>query len=743
MCVSNGALRPAKDGEDMTANSILPRAGLGLGAALLISASYASIAVAQTVAAAGEALPEIIVEGATLETARKSTPANTAGKGEPQSPAEKPANGKANADNNAAATSGDVAGTPTGDATAEPSSGAAPVTTETIGTAVTVVTGAQLKAQQVRTGVDALRSLPGVSVSRTGSIGGISQVRIRGAEGNHTLVLIDGIEANDTTNGEYDFSDLSVEDIERIEVIRGAQSSLYGAGAVGGVINIVTRGGKGPLKITAMGEGGAYNTREAAASVSGGNDGFWGKVSISKRETDGFNIAPKGSEEDGASLATFSAKAGARIVEGLNLDVVLRHTSKDGERDTEGAVLGQLQEQTDDPTVFDSSAWMQGATLTWDTFDGQLNQVLRATHNITHRTDTSPTTLFTTDTTGERFDYSYTGTVHLVTPGAPGFKHTLTALIENTEERFTPNSRSDDPFFPFQDDGKARVRGADSIAGEWRGDLYERLFLTAGVRYDNNDTFDDFTTWRTTASLDLRELSLRPHASAGTGVKAPTMFEQFGTIPLFFTPNANLKPEESKGWDAGVEMRLMGGLASVDVTYFNSEISNEIDGFAPGPNFTFTAVNRDGTAKHQGVEVAASVQLMPGLALSGSYTFLDAQAADGQDEIRRPDHAARADLTYTFDQGRGTLNVSAIYNGEMDDIARRVTGFSFGFPILVPERTSLDSYWLVNVAASYKLKPGLELFGRVENAFNEQYQEVYGFQTAGAAAYAGLRFTFE
>src|SRR5262245_8999091 len=164
-----------------------------------------------------------------------------------------------------------------------------------VGNAVTVITREDLERQQVRQVADALRSLPGVAVNRSGAFGNFTQVRIRGAEGNHTLVLIDGVEANNTTDGEFDFSDLSAEDIERIEVFRGAMSALYGSGAVGGVINIITRRGQGPLTLTLRSEAGSLNTTDVAARLSAGSQ--WGHFSLGAnwRNTDGFNISPFGS----------------------------------------------------------------------------------------------------------------------------------------------------------------------------------------------------------------------------------------------------------------------------------------------------------------------------------------------------------------------------------------------------------------------------------------------------------------
>ncbi|HEU0062342.1 MAG TPA: TonB-dependent receptor plug domain-containing protein, partial [Hyphomicrobiaceae bacterium] len=205
------------------------------------------------------ALPGITVQGATLERGRVQAPS---------SPTAPPPSSQAAADATAA------------DATA------LGVPIETIGNAVTVITGEDLRRQQVRSAADALRGLPGVAVNRQGGVGSITQVRIRGAEANHTLVLIDGIEANNSTDGEFDFSNLSAEDIERIEVIRGPMSSLHGSNAVGGVINIITRRGRGPMTASLRAETGSFATNDIVARLSGGNDRANLSISAQRQRTD-------------------------------------------------------------------------------------------------------------------------------------------------------------------------------------------------------------------------------------------------------------------------------------------------------------------------------------------------------------------------------------------------------------------------------------------------------------------------
>jgi len=191
----------------------------------------------------------------------------------------------------------------------------------------------------------------------------LTQVRIRGAEANHTLVLIDGVVANDTNNGAFDFSDLSTDNVERIEVIRGPQSGLYGSNALGGVINIVTKGGRGPLELTARTEVGSFGTFDYALRASGGNEQAWGSISYHERHTQGFNVAPFGFEDDGATLKSFHMKGGVRLAEGLVVDFTLRQTDKRGDRDTEGGPIGALAVQVDDPTRFGSKIFLGGMNL--------------------------------------------------------------------------------------------------------------------------------------------------------------------------------------------------------------------------------------------------------------------------------------------------------------------------------------------------------------------------------------------
>lgn len=672
-------------------------------------------------------LPPVIVEGATLEAPAKPTPvkqttqdtvsANTPASGSsPPSPsvAQEPADAVVDGEGTNAAAATQTAG----------------VEARKLGVPVSVITGADLKARQIRNAADALRSLPGVAVSRAGGAGNLTQVRIRGAEANQTLVIIDGIEANDTSSGEFDFSNLSADDIERIEVIRGGQSGLYGSRAIGGVINIVTRGGKGPLTFRGRAEGGSFGTSDVAGSVSAGNDKGYLAVAYNFQNSGGFNIAPQGSEEDGFDRSTFNLRGGVSIVSGVNLDFSLRNSRTTSDFDDFSGPPLALQTAIDSPNIAEASIWLGGARLTWDTFDGALTHVFGGNFNSTDSSSQSP--FFSADNENDRQRFNYLATARFAQPEI-GVRHVLSGLVERERETFTPN----DSFGPpFGADGVERERNRTAYAAEYRGEFLDRLFPTASVRREDNDTFSDFTTWKTALSVDLKELRLRPHASAGTAVALPGLFEQFGTVVDSFFGNPNLVPEESFGWDAGVEFIVVPGRASVDVTYFESDLENEIVGFGE------TLINLADRSERRGVEVAATAEVTKGLVLGAAYTWLDASDPTGLAEVRRPEHSARFDANYSFDSGRANFNVAAIYNGTAPDVAFFFDPNPPPFGTFGSTFVDLDSYVLLNVAASYKLSPGVELYGRVENALDDDYQEVFGFETADIAAYAGMRFTY-
>ncbi|HUJ37713.1 MAG TPA: TonB-dependent receptor [Hyphomicrobium sp.] len=612
---------------------------------------------------------------------------------------------------------------------ASASSDVSGVLADQIGTAVTVITRKDLENRQVRYAADALRDLPGVEVSQSGGVGNLTQVRIRGAEANQTLVLIDGIEANNPTDGEFDFSNLATADIERIEVIRGPMSGVYGSSAVGGVINIITRGGRGPLTFTARAEGGSFDTDGTTVGVSAGNDKGSFAISYDRRKTDGFNIAPVGTEKDGSMLSTFSARGRFSVLDNVSINFALRNMLKEGDRDNFTGPIGSLATAVDDYSTFTADTWLGGINLRWDTLGGHLTHEVHVNRSSDITTDTDrsvPAFPFFSQNDSTDIKYGYLTTLRFGTPELLAAQHTVSGLIERERETFTPEGDLGD----FIERSRERL----SYVAEYRGGFSDTVFVTANVRRDNNEQFQDFTTWRTAVSIPLKGLGLRPHASVGTSVKFPSMFELYGTFPAFFIPNPDLKPEQSFGWDAGVEYTFAKKLFTVDVTYFDADLKNEIDveGFPQQP------FNEVGKSTREGIEVAARTDLGAGLSVGAAYTYLDAKKPDDSEAIRRPPHTGRVDVNYAF-LNKGNVNFAVAYTGQQDDFAFRELA-PFG---TAQERVTLDSYWLATIAASYEIANGVQVFGRVENAFNAHYQDVYGFDTAPIAAFAGVRLTYE
>ncbi len=729
-----------------------------LGVAL--SLSLTTYAQAQTATTQSVELPPVVVEGATLakpKAAIKKTRPQVSDDAEPAAakPAIKMVAKSKTGASGSAATSATPAVPPA--TTAEPADQngidsigtpgqTAGVGTDAIGTAVSVVTASDIEAAQQRAGADVLRGLPGVSISQQGGAGSVAVARIRGAESNHTLVLVDGVEVNSRIDGFFDFANLATDDIEQIEVLRGPQSGLYGSGALGGVINIVTKSGKGPARFIAEAEGGSFNTRAGRVGVSGGTDTAWGSFMVSSRHADGFNIAPQGVERDGSDLKTLSFKGGISPTRNFTVSGSFRASRLDSAYDNYDSIYGAdglpvIGDVTavDAPNRSENEMWSGRIAADLSLFDDAWTQQVFATRSNRDFYDVSFPSWLPGASENRLIDdaltYGYKSTIRIGPKHDGAVRHFLTGLVERREESFDQPTSAD-----FHAE-----RGRTSFVGEVRGEYFNTLYLGGSLRRDLNETFDDVTDWRIDGSLKVPMTPFRLHTSYGTGTKLPSFAELYGTFSRY-TPNPDLKPERSKGWDVGVETTLLGGRGVVDVTYFNTDLTNEItEDFSQFP--LISSINLDGRSKRQGIEVSGRFKLVAGITLGASYTWLDAVDDKGLQELRRPEHQARFDVDWRSEDARARLNLATIYNGTMPDFASAVVGYGSGpfgsFPIYLNDTRMLDEYWLVRLSGSYELKPGLEAFARVENLLDANYQEVFGYQSAGIAAYAGLRLKLE
>jgi vitamin B12 transporter len=599
-----------------------------------------------------------------------------------------------------------------------------------IGSSVTVIDRATIERRQSTQVTDLLRDVPGFSVSSSGSIGAQTQVRVRGAEANQILVLIDGVEANDPAgNGEFGFQDLSTWNVERIEIVRGPQSALWGSDALAGAVNVITRAPEESLSLEGYAETGRFDTLNTGARLGGEVLGMRSSLAVSRLDSDGSNTSRTGTEEDGYDNTTVNLALAGKPSEALDLAVTARYTSTDKAFDGDGDFDGLPEDRADtldsDFAYLGARAglalagekWLQSVRLNWTGTDSE----------------TRNASTFTGSTAADKYGLYYQTSWQFTPATADAVGNALTLALEHEREKF----RQRGPVI-FGDPNQNQELQNSAAVLELQLAPAARTSLTFSTRQDENSDFDDVATFRATAAHVVAGTRTRLHASAGSGQKSPTFIERYGFFPDGFIGNPELEPEKSRGWELGFEQPIADSGATLGVTYFREKLKDEINGFVqvddPDPDvFVFTAENVDGTSHRQGVEVSASAQLGEPLRLNATYTYLDASEPDGNGdevaEIRRPRHTGSLNADWSFPNGRTSLNVDFSYTGERTDQF-------FSFPITVE---TLGAYGLVSISATHRLTEQLQIYGRLENALDQDYEDVVGFNTPGAAAYVGLR----
>lgn len=602
-----------------------------------------------------------------------------------------------------------------------------------VGSSITVITGEEMQARQIRVVADALRDVPGVSVNRTGPRGLFTQIRIRGNEGNHTKVFIDGIEANDPSGDvEFDFAHLLAADVERVEIIRGPQSALWGSDAIGGVINVITKRGTAGLRADGYLEAGSFNTYSGNAALRGAGRNYRYSASGSFFTTDGVNMSRFGTEEDGYRNGTINLSGAVDASEVLELSANGMYVASSVESDPQdftfgGPFEGLFVDGDEERTGDQFYGRAQGKLKT---FGGQWEHILGA--NYTHSDfENKSDQQFSSNSVGTKSRVDYQSNLLLSTPGFAAANHTLTFFAEYTEESFKNSSKD----FPAANQSESITSA--SVAGEYLVGLWQRVFLTGALRYDDNERFKNATTYRVTGAYVHPQSASRLHGSIGTGVKNPGFFDLFGFFPGSFIGNPDLNPEKSWGWDLGYEQKLFAEKLVVDLTYFRSVLTDEIvTVFLPGgPPFLTSVANQTGESNRQGVELSVKAELARALTMSAAYTWTDATDPDGRVEVRRPEHVASLVFNYLLPSRRGNVNLNIQYNGPMQD-----NEFSASTP---RDRVDLPGYTLVTLAGAYNVSKTVQLFGRIENLLDQDYEEVWSAQSPGIGFFAGVRLNGE
>jgi vitamin B12 transporter len=595
-----------------------------------------------------------------------------------------------------------------------------PVAADSVASTVTVLRGEDLRAQGIRFVADALRQVPGAYVVSGGPFGSATSLFVRGGESDYVKVLVDGAPVNQP-GGFYDFGSLTTDNVERIEVLRGPASVLYGSDAITGVVQIVTRRGGEGLRLSAAGEGGSFGSARWEASALGGGEALDWSASLSRLTSDGtyeFN------NEYGNTVASgrLGAALGERTSVGLSgryYDAVYHFPT-----DFTGAPVDRNQFTTDETATLALDATHRFS----ETLDGQL---------LLARSDMETGFENPADPPAD----PATGSSDQVSTDRTSADARLRLRMPEGVEAFAGGT------FETQRQG---VTGSKEDRDNWG--IYaqasalplSRLQLTASGRMDQNEQFGTFWTWRA-AALAFASPTTRIRASAGSGFKEPSFFETFDTP--FSLGNPDLRPERTVSFEAGIEQDLVRGVARIGVTGFAQRFRDLIQfTFAPpepgGPNYFNVAA-----ADANGVE--AVLQAGTGTVRGTlSYTHLWTEVTDagfdageaatfveGQRLLRRPDDAVSAQLETTAIE-RVRLGATLTWSGPRDDIR-------FGqFPepsqrVELPSYTTLDLSGVVTVLEERRGRPGLELTARVENVFDEHYEQSVGFPARGRGLFIG------
>jgi vitamin B12 transporter len=592
-----------------------------------------------------------------------------------------------------------------------------PTPSEQVASSVTVITGQDLEEQQRRTVPDALMTVPGLNVVQTGGPGGLTSVFMRGTNSDHVKVLIDGIDVSDpsNTNRVFDFGQLITSGISQIEVLRGPQSGLYGADALGGVIAITTEKGEGPPKIVATVEGGSFGTFNQTSSVSGSEGNFNYALNIGHFQSTETPVTPldllppdRVRKDDYYDNLTYGTKLGWDATRYISFNVVARYTD------------ATLKFTGDDFSTFPPAPaavqsiqtvhqlYTRGEAVV-TLFDGAFKNYFDVAYtndwNWNYTPGSSPEVSVNQ---GDRIKYDWRGVVTV----APG-EVVIVGLEDQTERLETTGTTAQ----------------VSNLAGyiELQSQIAKRFFFAANVRFDDNEEFGEHETWRVAPAFIVPGTETTLKASMGTAFKAPSLSELYVNFPAFgFFANPNLRPEESLGYDVGFEQPLFNKRLLFGTTYFHNDITNLITS-----NDTFTTYINIGRAITYGTESFASLAVTDRLKLRADYTHTIAIDADtGLELLRRPKD--KQSLTATWNPIDPWNFTATVLN-----VSSWVDTDRFG---LTP-RLDAPGYTVVNVAANYKIDDHVTLFGRIDNLFNEHYEDPTGFLRPGLGVFTGVKFT--
>jgi vitamin B12 transporter len=588
---------------------------------------------------------------------------------------------------------------------------------------ISLIDSAEISARNKLVVFDLLKEEYGINYTSQGGANKLASIYIRGGNANHTLILVDGVELNMTNDpgNSYDFSFLPTDNVERIEVLRGPQSTLYGSNAMAGVINIITQKGYGSPKFSLSAEGGSYGTYRGLADVSGSYDVFNYSVAVSRFKTTGFSSASSNygnTEKDGSDNYNLTSRFGLNVlqnsgvIDNLDFNLFYRFSKGSSAYDQWGGLHG------DDPTyVFNLQESALRGEAEANMFNGFWKSTLGASlfRNVRwYSFDSTTYNPYSSNSLydGNKIKFDWQNNFQLTE------WNLFTLGIESQNEQVNSDYYYGSYLsqFPSNTAYTTGVYLQDQIKTG-------NLFAAIGVRTDKHNLFGTVTTYSIAPAYFIPETGTKVKFTFGTAFHSPSLFDLFD--PAF--GNTALKPEKNTGWDAGMEQYLDNNKVAVGITYFSNQFENLF-----GYDSNYRTINIDKAETH-GVEFYSTVEVTANTKFKLNYTFLKSNELSGPDQglplLRRPEGKLGFVLFNTFGN---KLNTTF----ELDYVSTRYDDNFSSYPTV---RVTLKPYTLVNVSASYTLFSYLDFYGRIDNLFNTAYEEIYGYGVPALSGYLGFK----
>ncbi|MBT8371904.1 MAG: TonB-dependent receptor, partial [Deltaproteobacteria bacterium] len=614
-----------------------------------------------------------------------------------------------------------------------------------LGVSVTVITDKEIEERQAVEALDVLRTVPGFNTLRSGGRGSLTALYPRGGEDNFTKVLIDGVSVN-LAGGGYDFGSLLTENFERIEIIRGPQSALYGSDAIGGVINFITKPGEGKPSLRVSTANGAYlkgdhnYIGEQSVGFTGGNEWIGASLAYARVDDNGYLDFNQDYWNN-----TFSGRVDVDPKDNLNFTFTGRYEQSKFKFPTEDA--GDQFSPLDPNQDLKNKDWVNGIKGQYQMKPWLEHVALFGYHynkqefNDPESPPADPFGAFFSETKETRasIDYHF----NIPYPSTEKIRSTFTAGFEYLDENYDQETLS--IFLGFESTGDLnKDRNNLGLYVQEQLSLFNRLHLTAGARYEDNSKFGNEFVPRGSVAYELDQTGTTFRGAAGKGFKAPTFTENFAQG--FATGNPDLKPEKSYSWELGIDQVLWNNKLVLGATYFDQKFDDLITFINrpfPLPNFENIQA-----AESKGVELTAYCTPGYGFTFGGNYTYLDTKVTDaggqggpdspfeeGKALLRRPKNTASGYINWSWKGFQ--IRFDGLFVGERDDLDFRT------FPAT---RVTLDDYFIVDLATAYTFNlnhryiKDFKIFGKIQNLFDEQYEEAFGFSPPDPSFRVGLAF---